>query len=198
MDVEECIKPHHLIFNFSSFSAYDSGSPIILPGDDESGHQDLLIGLVSWGELCADPVFPGTKPRAVYMPFLFVCLFVRKTNYTTREALGVNARVSEASDWIDATVCNISENPPTSFNCVSTKQPSTEDVPSALPSTRPRWEVLVILAGLVLVTFVLGKFLAKRKPIKKWLAKHSTEKQYLCQSNQSSPSSGDYMSVEIM
>ena len=39
--------------------AYDSGSPIIIPGD--SPEDDLLVALVSWGEGCADPNFPGKK-----------------------------------------------------------------------------------------------------------------------------------------
>ena len=38
-------------------SAYDSGSPIIIPGD--SVEDDLLVALVSWGEECADAQFPG-------------------------------------------------------------------------------------------------------------------------------------------
>jgi secreted trypsin-like serine protease len=46
------------------------------------------VALVSWGEMCADPSFPG-----------------------------VNARVSFASDWIDAMVCEMSENPPADFRC---------------------------------------------------------------------------------
>jgi hypothetical protein len=46
------------------------------------------VALVSWGEMCADPSFPG-----------------------------VNARVSFASDWIDAMVCEMSENPPSDFHC---------------------------------------------------------------------------------
>lgn len=36
-------------------SSYDSGSPIIIPGRKH----DLLVGLVSWGEECGDPDFPG-------------------------------------------------------------------------------------------------------------------------------------------
>ena len=40
------------------YSAYDSGSPIIIPG--ESVEDDLLVALVSWGEECADAQFPGT------------------------------------------------------------------------------------------------------------------------------------------
>lgn len=62
--------------------SYDSGSPIILP------RRNLLVGLVSWGEDCADEVFPG-----------------------------VNSRVSGVSDWIDETVCRLSDNPPKDFNC---------------------------------------------------------------------------------
>jgi Trypsin len=61
--------------------AYDSGSPIIIPG--EALEDDLLVGLVSWGEDCADPSFPG-----------------------------VNARISDAYDWIRATVCAMSAYPP--------------------------------------------------------------------------------------
>ena len=49
------------------------------------------MGIVSWGEWCADPDFPG-----------------------------VNARVSYAADWIDAVVCNISASPPADFNCHTT------------------------------------------------------------------------------
>jgi secreted trypsin-like serine protease len=68
--------------------SYDSGSPIIIPHEH---HGDLLVGLVSWGEGCADPDFPA-----------------------------VNARVSQVSDWIDAVVCEISDYPPADF-CHSQK-----------------------------------------------------------------------------
>jgi Trypsin len=80
-------KSHFAILTVSLFlSSYDSGSPIIIPGF--SAKDDILIGLVSWGELCADPSFPG-----------------------------VNARVSFARDWIDETVCRLSDNPPNDFRC---------------------------------------------------------------------------------
>jgi hypothetical protein len=69
-------------------SSYDSGSPIIIPHEH---HGDLLVGLVSWGEGCADPDFPA-----------------------------VNARVSQVSDWIDSVVCEISDYPPADF-CHSQK-----------------------------------------------------------------------------
>jgi hypothetical protein len=56
---------------------------------DKHTHNHLrLVGLVSWGEECADPDFPA-----------------------------VNARVSDASDWIDAMVCQYSEDPPKDFQC---------------------------------------------------------------------------------
>lgn len=75
-----------LTCHFCNQSSYDSGSPIIVPG--RTPHDDVLVALVSWGEMCADPSFPG-----------------------------VNARVSFASDWIDAMVCAMSENPPSDFHC---------------------------------------------------------------------------------
>jgi secreted trypsin-like serine protease len=70
----------------TSDSSYDSGSPIIIPGDGTTDHPDILVALVSRGVLCVDPDYPG-----------------------------VNAHVSELSDWIDATVCDTSDNPPVDF-----------------------------------------------------------------------------------
>lgn len=69
--------------------AFDSGSPLII-----HHHHPVVVGLVSWGEDCADPYFPA-----------------------------VNARVSYAMDWIDATVCQLSKADPlllTEFGCDST------------------------------------------------------------------------------
>jgi secreted trypsin-like serine protease len=83
--------------------SYDSGSPIIIPGDGTTDHPDILVGLVSWGVLCADPDYPG-----------------------------VNARVSEVSDWIDAMVCDLSDNPPVDFFCQGSLAPS--ESPSANPT----------------------------------------------------------------
>ncbi|GAX27525.1 hypothetical protein FisN_23Hh006 [Fistulifera solaris] len=54
---------------------------------DEHG-KEVLVGLVSWGVGCADPDLPA-----------------------------INARVSAVADWIDATVCEISEDPPKDFGC---------------------------------------------------------------------------------
>jgi len=42
----------------------DSGGPIILPGN--SHLEDIQVGVVSWGEDCADPVFPGVAARVSY------------------------------------------------------------------------------------------------------------------------------------
>lgn len=61
--------------NTKDSCAFDSGGPIIV----STGEMDLLVGLVSWGIGCADPVFPG-----------------------------VNARVSVVSGWIDETTWRLS------------------------------------------------------------------------------------------
>jgi hypothetical protein len=45
-------------FSKTRLSYYDSGSPVIIKGNKPE--QDVLVGLVSWGELCGDPNFPGT------------------------------------------------------------------------------------------------------------------------------------------
>ena len=75
-------------------SDYDSGSPIIVPSKNfrrrGSSPPDLLVAMISWGEWCADPDFPA-----------------------------VNVRVSHASSWIDAAVCNMSISPPADFGCYS-------------------------------------------------------------------------------
>jgi hypothetical protein len=41
--------PHLLLTMVPIYSAYDSGSPIIIPGD--SPDTDVLVALVSWGEV---------------------------------------------------------------------------------------------------------------------------------------------------
>ena len=68
--------------------AFDSGSPLLM----KNRHgETIVVGLVSWGEPCADPYFPA-----------------------------VNARVSYAIDWIEATVCALSKADPsqlTDFRC---------------------------------------------------------------------------------
>lgn len=76
--------------------AFDSGSPLVVQQQHHHHHDQLypvVVGLVSWGENCADPYFPA-----------------------------VNARVSYAMEWIDATVCKLSKADPsllTDFRCDS-------------------------------------------------------------------------------
>ena len=67
----------------------DSGSPIIVAGANETGGNDIQIGVVSWGIGCVSTIFPG-----------------------------VYSRVSSAYDWIQMNVCQHSLSPPDSFNCV--------------------------------------------------------------------------------
>jgi outer membrane murein-binding lipoprotein Lpp len=90
------------------YSSYDSGSPIIIPGDGTTEHPDILVALVSWGMLCADPDYPG-----------------------------VNARVSEVSDWIDAMVCDLSDNPPVDYFCQGSLAPSESPSGNPMASTTP-------------------------------------------------------------
>ena len=50
-----------LTWSFTLFSAYDSGSPIIIKG--ANSQEDVLVALVSWGEGCADKNFPAVNTR---------------------------------------------------------------------------------------------------------------------------------------
>jgi secreted trypsin-like serine protease len=68
--------------------AFDSGSPLLIK--NRRG-KTRVVGMVSWGENCADPYFPA-----------------------------VNTRVSYAMDWIDKTVCKLSRVDPSElreFGC---------------------------------------------------------------------------------
>lgn len=118
--------------------SYDSGSPIILTrdgvDDDEKPRDDVLVGMVSWGEECADPVFPA-----------------------------VNSRVSVATDWIDEVVCAWSSNPPIDFGC-SDRQGDTilpvssafaSTVTSGSSSTRDDWWNSRVLGGADIIVFLL-------------------------------------------
>ena len=68
---------------------FDSGGPIV--------YNDILVGLISFGVDCADPVYPA-----------------------------VNARVSAVYDWIADTVCQYSQDPPADFNCSKRVAPVKE------------------------------------------------------------------------
>ena len=66
----------------------DSGGGLMRLGDDYKGAKDLQMGIVSWGLQCGDQDFPG-----------------------------VYARVGEHYDWIAKNVCELSDSPPSYFNC---------------------------------------------------------------------------------
>lgn len=61
----------------------DSGGPLIIRGKSQTGADDLLVGVVSWGIGCAHQHFPG-----------------------------VYARISSQIGWINRWVCEWSESPP--------------------------------------------------------------------------------------
>lgn len=48
-------------------------------------------------------------------PCSSMCLVSQHTYSTFHAMIGVNARVSDVSDWIDAVVCELSDNPPAEF-----------------------------------------------------------------------------------
>ena len=111
--------------------AYDSGSPIVLPGDALDGTDDVLVALVSWGEACADPDFPG-----------------------------VNARISDAYDWIRATLCALSAYPPADL-C---PRDSDDDDTIVVHAARQRWNAsdstlgaMVVGVGLLLLVVLSGR-----------------------------------------
>jgi secreted trypsin-like serine protease len=73
--------------------AGDSGAPLVLRGGDPS--QDVQMGLVSFGEGCANVNFPG-----------------------------VYTRVSFYNDWIKASICEMSSHPPTGCPSSVTPHPT--------------------------------------------------------------------------
>jgi len=115
--------------------SYDSGGPIIIPGNDGNNDDDVLVALVSWGIGCADPIFPG-----------------------------VNARVSSVSDWIDDYVCKHSIQPPADFNCgggTTTATPTT-NVPSSSSSSSWSLSFSSMMTGVMMTSLlVLLYFLYK-------------------------------------
>ena len=66
----------------------DSGGPILLGGIYDQVDQPVQAGVVSFGVGCAHPNFPG-----------------------------VYSRISDQTEWIVASVCEISNNPPDYFRC---------------------------------------------------------------------------------
>ena len=117
-------------------------------------HHDLLVGLVSWGEACGDPEFPA-----------------------------VNSRVSFVSQWIDETVCELSDNPPADF-CGRNKWhfPSLSSSPTTMIS------LVIIMGAIGVVLLRKSKHHKNRKPT-------IEEQESLC--SYSSSSSEDYQAVEF-
>lgn len=72
----------------------DSGGGLIRLGEDSNGDKDVQMGIVSWGLQCGDEDFPG-----------------------------VYARVGEHYDWIAERVCELSDSPPSDFNCPTKPYP---------------------------------------------------------------------------
>jgi secreted trypsin-like serine protease len=99
---------------------YDSGGPIVMMGD--SPDQDVVVGLVSWGEGCADEVFPG-----------------------------VNARVSSVYDWIRDLVCDLSQDPPKDFHCFPEQEQEEETVLETADRTILKWILILGGIALVAV-----------------------------------------------
>ena len=84
----------------------DSGGPLLLPGRDASGVDDVLVGIVSWGLGCAQDSYPG-----------------------------VYARVSAQYDWIRGTICSKSRYPPIWYNCPTLAPLSVPPTASPIPAT---------------------------------------------------------------
>lgn len=94
--------------------AFDSGSPIMLTPENSDREEDLVVAMVSWGIDCADPFFPA-----------------------------VNARVSFAMEWIDETVCKVSNAHPSQlseFRCERFHPPCFDWRRLIRPSTDKLWE----------------------------------------------------------
>jgi secreted trypsin-like serine protease len=101
---------------------FDSGGPVLVDG--------LLIGLISYGVDCNDPVYPA-----------------------------VNARVSAVHDWIDKIVCRYSKYIPKDFDCSSqtTTVGSIALLGELMGASTGREEVFQISRGkLVLLVVLLG------------------------------------------
>jgi hypothetical protein len=128
--------------------AFDSGGPIIIPGDEDNpngSESDTLVALVSWGIGCADPVFPG-----------------------------VNARVSSVSDWIDKHVCRLSDAPPADFGCTaSTVTPVTSST-----SKWSLFSSNILDFGWTAVAVVMFAFFLLRIRKCRWLKQDQRESDY--------------------
>ncbi|KAG7364946.1 trypsin [Nitzschia inconspicua] len=118
---------------------FDSGGPVIVGNE-------TLVGLISFGVDCNDPIYPA-----------------------------VNARVSAVSEWIDSVVCQYSADPPEDYACAAKTQAmdlsptNKSELPerrsSELRSYLLRWPTCAFLGGILLGTVVALLFLRfwKRK-----------------------------------
>jgi secreted trypsin-like serine protease len=137
---------------------------------DNATNQHVLVGSVSWGEECGDPDFPG-----------------------------VNSRTSQASDWIDAVVCEFSDYPPEEFQCANRRpfagghDDGGEDHPPttnydghrhkhADHAASGQYHVLTMLSVLALVTAAAALILYKRhkrsKGVYQQLSRHVSSRSY--------------------
>jgi hypothetical protein len=133
---------------------FDSGGPVIAKKYDEYDDADddefLLVGLISFGVDCADPVYPA-----------------------------VNARVSSVAEWIDDVVCQHSIDPPSDFNCTAASRTKGTSSPlsSMLPS---RWWTVTSLfwkvaSTVVAVTLIAIFVVRKKKKTKKKTSEEERE-----------------------
>ncbi|KAL3781387.1 hypothetical protein ACHAW5_010283 [Stephanodiscus triporus] len=94
----------------------DSGGPLVKKGNDESGVDDILVGLVSWGYGCAETSFPG-----------------------------VYSRVSAQYAWIRRTVCSRSRDPPQWYNCPTLSPVPATPSPSRSPMPHSKQQLLITI-----------------------------------------------------
>jgi secreted trypsin-like serine protease len=112
---------------------FDSGGPIIVPGKSEK--DDVLVGLISFGLDCADPVYPA-----------------------------VNARVSAVHTWIDQLVCQHSINPPEDFDCSSRLNRRAETAFRSTTMNLFRQSFLLLaMFGIAFITFAVIVLLKRRQ-----------------------------------
>eukprot|EP00980_Cylindrotheca_fusiformis_P016533 scaffold4954_cov106-Cylindrotheca_fusiformis.AAC.3 len=75
----------------------DSGGPLLIKRENSpTNSPDLLVGVTSWGYECADPEFPG-----------------------------IYSRVSDQIGWLTETLCQLSETPPSFYDCPTYGQDGT-------------------------------------------------------------------------
>mmetsp|Transcript_14259 Transcript_14259/g.29382 ORF Transcript_14259/g.29382 Transcript_14259/m.29382 type:complete len:928 (+) Transcript_14259:134-2917(+) len=97
----------------------DSGGPLVRLGSDESGKEDVQVGIVSWGFSCADPSFPG-----------------------------VYARLSSQYYWLKDSICQNSNSPPEYLDCDPNDGPggvTITEAPTPSPISAEELEGLITI-----------------------------------------------------